>query len=385
VSPHYSPDDLKGLDAAVTCKLLFGEDPEDNPWWSLEREDESSFRWTDKYLGVSWSATHGYLIALQEVSTVDQAFDFARKNRIHLFKEGGLSLKGKGVAELFIRTQGIPPRELAKTDSDLYRLRFRSGTLAKIGYGSMLFLRLVSGPAAEGNPNFPDPKTLTTLVLCGVEGDEVESVADLALFHFRRHFKGINFSFWAIKDLHLAPGFEESPEAPDPPNLVEGLENAHRPEAIAFFNRAKENGTITGFLYFYRVLESCFDYVINQEVQQWRSDTTLDCGNLIRKIKRLHSEREDKWSLRRVLGAILDQPLLEKAVSSGLIRSADAESLSEAIYTRRNSIAHGRGKMNEALLVPYGFPLGDTGQHDRSWYNLMEDLASRSLGKWIFF
>ena len=141
MSPLF-PDDLNGKDATTICKELFGEDPEDNPWWSLEREDERSFRWNDYYLGINWRATHGYLVALNEVSTPQQAAEFASKNRIKLFEDGGLYFQGQGVAELFIRCTGIPPREEIRKDGDLYSLRIKSGAVAKIGYGSMLFLRL---------------------------------------------------------------------------------------------------------------------------------------------------------------------------------------------------------------------------------------------------
>lgn len=377
-----NPNDLNGFDGPSII-MLFGDDPQENPWWTLERADERSFEWNDKYLGVKWRVTHGYIVALHEVSTEEQAAEFARKNRIHLFSDGGLFLKGQGVAELFIRTDGLLPREEVKTEHDLYRLKFQSGAAAKIGYGSMLFRRLVAAPAAEKSPNFPDPTVLQTLVISGIEREEVQSFADLALFHFRKLFRGISSSFWPISDLHLAPPFRENGDPADEPTLRENLRNATRPEAIAFFNRAKESGVIPGFLYFYRVVESCFDIVIDQEVQKWRSDTALDCLNILKKFRKIQTEREDKWALRAVLSEILDQPLLENATSLGLILTADADSLTEAIYSRRNGIAHGRRLLRGDLLIPYGFSLGDIGQSDRNWYNLMEILATRSLERWI--
>ena len=147
------PKDLNGRDGSTIRKELFGDDPEDNPWWALEREDDRSFRWNDKYLGINWRATHGYLIGLHEVSTIQQAAKVASRNRMHLFfEDGGLYFKGHGVAELFIRCAGMPSREEIRREEDLYRLRFRSGTTAKIGFGSFLFIRLIAGPAAEVNP-----------------------------------------------------------------------------------------------------------------------------------------------------------------------------------------------------------------------------------------
>src|SRR5207302_9525084 len=43
-----------------------------------------------------------------------------------------------------------------------------------------------------------------------------------------------------------------------------------RHETIAFFNRATESEPISGFLYFYRVLESCFDDVLEDAIHVWR-------------------------------------------------------------------------------------------------------------------
>lgn len=379
----FNPEDLNGKDASTICRELFGVEPEDEPWWSLEREDEQSFRWTDKYLGINWRAAHGYLVALHEVSTPNQAAQFAAKNRLHLFEDGGLYFKGHGVAELFIRCAGIPPREEVRKEEELYRLRFHSGTVAKIGFGSMLFRRLVAGPAAEVNPSLPDQRTIPTLVLSNVERTEVPSFADLALYHFRNYFKGLKFAFSRLSDLHLAPGLEESRDVPDPPRLLEDLEVAARPEAISFFNRAKESGTIPGFLYFYRVLEACFDDVIDKEVNSWRCDEAIDCTELMKRIRKLQSDREDKWALRQVLGKIVSQPLLDEAQERGLIVRADADMLSQAIYDRRNSIAHGRRGQHKDILVPYGFSSGDSGQHDRSWYDLMEKLATKALQEWV--
>ncbi len=376
------PDDLKGKDASTICKELFGEDLDDNPFWDLKREDDRSFRWTDNYLESNWSASHGYLVALHEVSTLEQAEEFALKNRIHLFEDGGIYLKGHGVAELFINCVGIPPREEIKNEDDLYRLKFRSGTVAKIGFASPLFIRLVAGPVAEVNTSFPDIKTLATLVLRDVEKDEVPSYADLSLFYFRNNFKGIQFNFWRLGDLHLAPMFGESTEELNPPRIVEDLKDAIRPEAISFFNRAKESGTIPGFLYFYRVLEACFDAVIDTEVSAWRSAKYIDCIGLMKKIRSLQGN-QDQWALRKVLGEIIDQVMLDHAKDDGLVTNADADSLCQAIYARRNSIAHGRKGQGNHILVPYGFSLGDSGQHDRNWYDFMNDLAILAIEKWI--
>ena len=196
------PDDLITKDWDEIARELFDEDPE-TYWWKLEKKDEKSFVWKDKRLEREWRASNGYIAALYEVSTHEQALDFSKKNRIHLFEDGGLYYKG--VAELYIRCIGIPPREEVLDSRDLYRISTESGISADIGYCSMLFSRLVASPAAEANPSIPDPRTLTTLVISGVQREEIAGISELALYYFRKKFKGLAFQFWRLPDYHLAP------------------------------------------------------------------------------------------------------------------------------------------------------------------------------------
>lgn len=380
MNPLY-PNDLRDKNGTEIGRELFDEDPDATYWWSLAREDENAFRWKDRRLGINWRATHGYLVALNEVSTPEHSMNFAQKNRIILFDDGGFYYKG--VAELYIRCVGISSREEIRDEKDLYQLRIRSDITASIGYGSLLFLRLVAAPAAETNPSIPDPKTLTTLVLTGIEREEVPGMAELALYHFRKKFKGIRFAFWRLPDYHLAPGLDESPEYPDPPALF-AVEDAKKREVISFFNRAEESGPIPGFLYFYRVLEFCFDEVIAHKIDNWRRDINMDSNMLKKEIRKLISEREDKWALREVLGQLVRQTDLDAWQNQGIIRYATADDLRDCIYSRRNSIAHGRLGSSWDILFPFGFSSGDSGLHDRYWYNLMGELTRRALNKWIF-
>ena len=242
---------------------------------------------------------------------------------------------------------------------------------------------MIASPTAEQDPALPDPWTLTTLVLRGVELKDVPGLAELVLFYLRTNFRGLRFAFWRLPDLDLAPRLVESVEAVDPPTLVKDLKNTLHQEAVAFFNRAQESQPIPGFLYCYRVLEACFDFVLDHQIKNWRNDTRISSMELMQNIRRLQREREDRWALREVLGQILDQPLLERATFQGLISHPDADELRNGIYARRNCIAHGRRGEHPDILVPFGYSLGDDGQRSQDWYMLMEELAERALKKWI--
>ncbi|MDM8551922.1 hypothetical protein QUF72_17695 [Desulfobacterales bacterium HSG2] len=374
------PKDLIEKNWDEIAKELFDEDPE-TYWWKLEKEDEKGFVWKDKRLGINWRASNGYIVALHEVSTPQQATDFAKKNRIRLFEDGGLYYKG--VAELYIRCIGTPPREELLNDNDLYRIVTNSGITASIGYCSMLFQRLVASPEAEINPSIPDPKTLTTLVINGVQHEEIPGISELALYHFRKIFKGLRFQFWRLPDYHLAPGIDESPEPEDAPELS-NVEDAENPEVISFYNRATESDPISGFLYFYRILEFCFDEVLADKIESWRKDASIGPNELKKKFRNLISDKEDRWALREVLGQFVDQADLDSAHHGGLISDATADALRDCIYARRNSIAHGRLGSNWETLYPFGFSSGDSGAQDRLWYDLMKKLTEKSLQKWIF-
>ena len=374
------PADLDGKDGPAVARELFGEAITDEGWWSLARADDRSFEWRDKRLGINWRATQGYLVGLHEVSTLSQASEFGGRNNIRLLKDGGLIFRA--CAELFIRCAPMPSPELVRSETDLYRVRTRSGIEASVGYASTLFARLIGRTAAEENEALPDPSTLTTVVIHGVDRDSVSKIAEVVLYHLRNGFAGMHFSFWPLQDYQNAPPFANVLDDPAPAGLLDLVTEPVLPEAVAFFNRASESEPIAGFLYLYRVIEACFDVVLNAEVRAWRVDANVDEQELLRQVRKLQ-QKEDKWALRRVLGEVVDQPLLDRAHSQGLIAVASVDALTEELYTRRNSIAHGRRGQHDRVLVPNYFSSDDERVRDRAWYDAMRSLADRVMAKWI--
>jgi hypothetical protein len=375
------PNDLNDKDGSSIALELFGRDPNaPSSWWELVRLDERTLEWRDQRLGIGWKVTHGFLVALREVSKSSEATNFAAKNKIRLLPNGGFYFRN--TAELFVRCVGLPSPEEIVSQDDLYRIKTKADLEASVGYSSQLFVRLVGSPAAELSRDVPDPYSLTTLVLSPVEKDQVEGAAELALYHLRRRYPSLELSFWPFNDLKMAPHLPEH-DSVDAPGLADNLPDTERTEAIAFYNRAMESPPIPGFLYLYRVLESCFDDVLSTTVSAWRHDATLSDFDLLQNIRNIQRS-EDVWSLRQVLREIVDQKLLDAALGDGIIDKADADTLAREIYLRRNSIAHGRKGQHRHVLVPLGYSFGDEAARERSWYQLIKTLAEKSMEKWLF-
>lgn len=91
----YYPDDLKDMDGQTVLTELFGQAPETSYWISLDREDDKSFRWNDKRLGIDWRATNGYLVGLHEVTTIEEANEFIKKNRMFFLRMVAFILEEK--------------------------------------------------------------------------------------------------------------------------------------------------------------------------------------------------------------------------------------------------------------------------------------------------
>ncbi|WP_147451190.1 hypothetical protein [Corallococcus llansteffanensis] len=374
------PEDLNGKDGAAIAQELFGQNPEAPSWWSLERLDDKTLEWKDKRLGISWKTKHGFLVALREVSSLADAQAFASKNKIYLLPNGGFYFKN--TAEIYIHSTGIPAPEHVVTTDDLYSISTATNLEATVGYSSQLFVRLVGTPLAEINKDAPEPYSVTTLVISQVEKDQVGGAAELALYHLRKQFPGLSLSFWPFTELGNAPRLPE-PEQDVSPTKFEDLPNTERTEAIAFYNRALESPPIPGFLYYYRVLESCFDDILGATVDVWRKNTSISNTELLQKIRTIQ-HKEDTWSLRQVLSKIVNQKDLDEAHHENIIDTATVDVLAREIYLRRNSIAHGRKGQHRKVLVPLGHSFNDESARERAWYQLLKTLAERAIERWIF-
>lgn len=373
---HWYPDDLSGKTDKEVAQDLFGITP--SMWWHLERATGNSFNWHELRFGEAWRATHGFLVGLHEVGSSESAKQFASRNKITLFDGGGLYYRNR--AEFLIQC-ALPPKELLTGLEDLFQIQDVSGMCANVGYSSLLFQRLVASPAAEENGNLPDPTAMRTVILQGVEKSEVHQAAEVVLYHLREYFGKDHFRFCNIGELRGLSDLDDESDSRVDPRLVEQLPQFSHREAIAFMNRAEEADAITAFLYYYRVLEACFDAVLEQQIATWRGDPKIDSLGLLKNFRKLQ-QREDVSSLRRVVGKLVDQQILDQACSAGLILSSTAEALCNGIYNRRNSIAHGRRGQHNQVLVPYAFYTDHEPSH-LAWRDLAGNLATLAVKEWL--
>jgi hypothetical protein len=355
---------------------LFGEQGDGPVSWSLTRGDNRNLTWRDSRLGFDFGVTQGFLVALHEVSAYAHAKEFAEKNRIALIENRGLIFRG--TAEIAVRCAGLAQWVTQPTDPT-YILQFIDGAEATLGFASPLFRQLVVRPAAEQNIQMPDPQTITTLVITNVDRTNVSGTAEVCLYHLRDYFPTQGFEYVS---LDRPPIYRKDVEEVETPGTAGSLHGTLQPWAIAFFNRAVESEQLTAFLYFYRVLEACFDFVLSDEVGKWRGSPDVSILDLIKKI-RSFGFREDKWALRRVLTEIVDQKTLDQAAADGLITQPNIDELVDKIYARRNEIAHGRRGQLSKVLVPFAVPVNETPHFDARWFDLMRKFAKECCTRWI--
>ena len=371
-----NPSDLEQLSCDEVAERLFGRVPSSSDWWSLERVSEKNFRLHEPRLRQILRVTSGFLVALHEVSTYQHAAEFAKKNRIRILQDRGLFLRG--TSEVAIRCDGVPP--IVSQGKERYRIEFSDGIEVTIAHASFLFQRLVALPSAEVNQTLPDPSVLTTLVMTGVDIDNATDVAERSLYALRDGFPDVSFDFVQLTAQNvLGEALDDVADQQDA--LQTSFATAH-PWAIAFFNRAAESEPLAAFLYYYRVLEACFDLVIEKKLNAWRDNRTLDAQRLLKEVRSI-ARTEDTFALPQVLGQIVDQSMLDAALAAAVIDVASVDDLTDKIYLRRNEIAHGRRGQHQKVLVPYAFPLNASAERDMHWQSVMSLLARRAIEHWL--
>lgn len=370
------PEDLKSLSSEEVADKLFGDLASSKEWWSLQKLEETKYVLWDKRLGIELRVTPGFLVALHEVSSYKHASEFAEKNRMRLVQDRGLLIRG--TSEIAIKCNGVPP--ILTPGKEKFHIQFANGIEATIAHASMLFQRLVAIPSAETNTGLPDPAALTTLVVRNVDLDVATDMAELCLYVLRDWFPEAKFEFAALSAINVLG--ENLEDTSDEIEIIHSDFSTAYPWAIAFYNRALESEPLAGFLYYYRVLEACFDLVISDKVKKWKNDSSTDLAALFREVRSL-ARMEDTFALRQVLGQIVDQPLLDEALSNGVLAHASVDDLTSKIYSRRNEIAHGRRGQHQQVLVPYSFALNFSGEKDIYWHSLVGRLAKEAIEKWL--
>lgn len=368
-----NPEDLSPLECHEVAEKLFGRAPSPDDWWSLEKVSDTRFLLNDARLRIGLRVSAGFLVALHEVSNYQHAHDFARKNSIRVMQDRGIFLRS--TSEIAIKCDGVPP--MLPVGRERYKIEFADGVEATVAHASFLFQRLVALPSAESNLTLPEPSVLTTLVMTGVDIDNVTDVAERSLYALRDHLPDASFEFVPLSAQSVLGDSLE--DVFDEPQALETTFATAHPWAIAFFNRATESEPLAAFLYYYRVLEACFDLVIEKKLNAWRSNSSLDATELLREVRSL-VRTEDMFALRQVLGQIVEQSMLDEALEASILDVASIDDLTTKIYLRRNEIAHGRRGQHQKVLVPYSFPLNASADRDMHWQKVMRSLARKAIG-----
>jgi hypothetical protein len=175
---------------------------------------------------------------------------------------------------------------------------------------------------------------------------------------------------------------ESLEDASDEPHILDTSFSTTHPWAVAFFNRAEESEPLVAFLYYYRVLEACFDLVIESKLNEWRKDEKLDATSLLREVRSI-ARIEDTFALRQVLGQIVDQAMLDESLAASILDVASVDDLTAKLYSRRNEIAHGRRGQHQKVLVPFSFPLNSSAERDLFWRQKMRSLARLAIERWL--
>ncbi|WP_146095200.1 hypothetical protein [Xanthomonas arboricola] len=371
-----NPEDLDGLSCDEIVEKLFGRVPANGGWWSLEYIKDRRFLLKDDRLLLSLKVSPGFLIALHEVSSYEHSREFAKRNGVRILQDRGLFIRG--VAEVAIKCDGIPP--IMTQGKERYKIEFSDGVEATIAHASFLFQRLIALPSAEVNSTLPDPGVLTTLVLNGVDVDNATDIAERSLFALRESFPENSFEFVPLTSQSVL-GDNLEDVAVQYNSVATPFATEH-PWAIAFFNRASEAEPLAAFLYYYRVLEACFDIVISEKLNAWRSNESLGATELLKEVRSI-ARIEDTFALRQVLGHLVDQPLLDDALAVSIIDVATVDALTSKLYSRRNEIAHGRRGQHQHVLVPYSFPLNSLADRDIEWQRVMRVLARKAIKHWL--
>ena len=118
-----------------------------------------------------------------------------------------------------------------------------------------------------------------------------------------------------------------------------------------FFSGLNQPDHAAAGIYFYKTLEYFSFFTNAAEMRTLRHDTTVSDADFSRRILDLVT-RDEKGPVFRLITSLADQHTITTAAADGLISSASANHLCEAIYQFRNSIVHGKYSYGYSCNLP---------------------------------
>lgn len=213
-----------------------------------------------------------------------------------------------------------------------------------------------------------------TLRLFGVRSEDLEAALLNALL-LHAHEQGELLQMFEMDDsVYDDPGEEDDIQEGDETKLAAPIVTDIEPLRFYYAGLAQDDA-VAACIYFYRVVEFYSFMSHETSIRRLRHDSNLTDHEFSRKILDLIT-RDEKGPIFRLVAAIADKDLLERAKAAGLIQNALPNLLAESLYAFRNSIVHGK--------LSYGFTLESSSLLDPdpavySWKAAMRELAKRAI------
>lgn len=213
-----------------------------------------------------------------------------------------------------------------------------------------------------------------TLRLLGVRPEDLEA-ALLNALTLHAHEQGELLQMFEMDDsLYDDPREEEDIEEGDEIMSAAPIVTDIEPLRFYYAGLAQDDA-VAACIYFYRVIEFYSFMSHETSIRRLRHDGNLTDHEFSRKILDLVT-RDEKGPIFRLIAAVADKDLLEKAKAAGLIQNALPNVLAESLYGFRNSIVHGK--------FSYGFTLESSSLLDPDpavyrWRAAMRELAKRAI------
>ncbi|PFR36752.1 hypothetical protein [Bacillus cereus] len=162
--------------------------------------------------------------------------------------------------------------------------------------------------------------------------------------------------------------------------LNQNLSLSKYTEALAYYNEGKQK---RDFLSFYKILE--YFFLINRK-DEFKSlileyNQNEDMDKTLKEITKIYKTNEDLL-LEALLNKINNlEPILDKALSKGLISSKDnKKEFAKKLYDYRNSRVHGKKDTNLNLLVPTILDL----ESNDEWEIVIENVADLVIKQFCY-
>ncbi|RVR13202.1 hypothetical protein [Sinorhizobium meliloti] len=214
-----------------------------------------------------------------------------------------------------------------------------------------------------------------TLRLIGVRQEDLEAaVLNALLTHAHAH--GELLQMLELDDSIYEESHDQEDDSVEEEAIMQASPIVTDLEPLRFYYAGlAQEDAVAACIYFYRVIEFYSFMTHEAMIRRLRHDGSLTDHEFSRKILDVVT-RDEKGPVFRLIAAVADNDLLERAKTEGVVQNALANVLAESVYAFRNSIVHGK--------FSYGFTLESTSllepdQSAYAWKGTLRELAKRTI------